>query len=88
MLSVTCTFDFDEILQYPADIIVKYLASGIQKFGVLGPNTDVIKKMTQDIDVRVDCSVKSLNAQNGLMTVTYDDTEADFDQVVVYYLTP
>ncbi|MEH6346687.1 MAG: FAD-dependent oxidoreductase [Bermanella sp.] len=69
-LAVTCTCDYDDILNYPCDLIVEYLTCGVMNQGIVRAKLGVdgiVPKLTQGYDVL--CNEKVIcvldNATNG-----------------------
>ncbi len=62
-LSVTCTCDYQDILNYPCDLIVEYLACGVMNEGIVRAKLgvdDIVPRLTQGYRVRCFEQVQSI----------------------------
>ncbi|CCK74347.1 FAD dependent oxidoreductase [Oleispira antarctica RB-8] len=87
MLSTICTCDYDSIKQYPAAIIVDYLACGVAEEGVWKAThgvADIVAKITQGYDVKTHSQIADISSTDKevklLLTSGEDYT---FDHVVI-----
>ena len=76
MLSTICTCDYDSVKQYPASIIIGYLACGVAKDGVWKAThgvADIVQRITQGYQVEANCDIQNIKI---------DDTENSPIQVI------
>lgn len=87
VLSVTCTCDYQSLLNYPAEIILVYLTSGIWKFGITNARKgvdDIVPRLTDGIQVQTGKRVKTVRcAEQGIEVHSADGDVQVFDQVVI-----
>lgn len=90
-LSVTLTCDYRSVLNYPAELILTYLTCGIVKDGIIGAEKgvdDIVPRLLENIELKVNCAVKGIEAKDGKMQVSYSQDgvpvkSAAFDHVVI-----
>jgi predicted NAD/FAD-binding protein len=64
MLSTICTCDYDSIKQYPASIIIGYLACGVTDKGVWKAThgvADIVARMTQDYAIKIHSNIAHIS---------------------------
>lgn len=88
MLATICTCNYDSIKQYPASIIIGYLACGVAKEGVWKAThgvADIVQRITQGYSVTPHSDIKqvSLASNNKVELVLEGDKKHLFDQVVI-----
>jgi len=87
MLSTICTCDSDSIKQYPASIIVDYLACGVAEEGVWKAThgvADIVTKITQGYDVKTHSQIDNIKTrQYGVELTTSQGEVLNFDHVVI-----
>lgn len=88
ILAVTCTCDYQSILNYPADVILIYLTCGIWKFGIVNAKygvDDIVPRLTQGIRLKTGASVQQVEktADDNVRLTLADGSEMTFDQVVI-----
>lgn len=95
ILAVTCTCDYQSILNYPADIMLGYLTCGIWKFGILNAEKgvdDIVPRLLENIELQTGSKVTSIaqvsqQVQHQTLDkikVVKESGEAQyFDQVVI-----
>lgn len=87
MLSTICTCDYDSIKQYPASIIVDYLACGVAKEGVWKAThgvADIITRITQGYDIKAHSQIKKVITSDERIELTLiNDETFQFDQLVI-----
>lgn len=88
MLATICTCDYDQIKQYPAAIIIGYLACGVEKEGVWKAThgvADIVQRMTQGYDVLPHSDIKqvSITTENKVELVLEGANKHLFDQVII-----
>ncbi len=87
MMSVTCTCDFESIKNYPADIMLGYLTSGLQKLGIMSAAKgvdDIVPRLLQDTKVKTNSAVTKILTGGDQLSVTTTTGETEkYDQVVV-----
>lgn len=91
-LSVVCTCDYDSVLDYPADLVLGYLTSGVMKQGVLRAELGVesivsrlVEGMTLvcGIEVRAIAPASNRKQQGGYAVITGDGQSQAFDRIVL-----
>lgn len=87
MMSVTCTCDYQSVLNYPADIMLGYLTSGVQQFGILGAKKgvdDIVPRLLEGVRVKTSTAVAQIKPDGNSLAVVsaHGDTQV-FDHVVV-----
>ena len=63
MLSTICTCDYDSVKQYPATIIIGYLACGVAKDGVWKAThgvADIVQRITQGYQVQANSHIQAI----------------------------
>ena len=87
MLATICTCDYDNIKQYPAHIIIGYLACGVSEEGVWKAThgvADIVAKITQGYDVKSHSQVANISSSDTAVSISLVSGEQlMFDQVVV-----
>ncbi len=87
ILSVTCTCDYASVLNYPADIMIDYLAGGIHDFGVMyaeGGVDNIVPRLLQGTRLETNAPIASVSpVGNTLRIEQRDGRSAEFDHVVV-----
>ena len=87
IMSVTCTCDYQSVLDYPADIMLGYLTSGVQELGIVSAANgvdDIVPRLLQGVELKTDSAVTQIAANGENLTVTTKTGETgDFDHVVV-----
>ncbi len=87
MLSTICTCDYDSIKQYPASIIIDYLACGVAKDGVWKAThgvADIIERITQGYEIRSNCQIQQVNTRDNIVELTLSNSkQVHFDQLVI-----
>ncbi len=86
-LCVICTCSPEEALNYPADLILGYLTSGVMRTGVVRSAqgvADVVARLTQGVTLRCGTAVVSVTpGENRLQLVTEEGHSEQFDQVIM-----
>jgi predicted NAD/FAD-binding protein len=84
MLATICTCDYDSVRQYPACIIIDYLACGVAKEGVWKAKhgvSDIISRITQGYQVRANCEIEKIECDNqGVKLKLIRGEQVEFDQ--------
>lgn len=88
MMSVTCTCDYQSVLDYPADIMLDYLTCGVREFGILSAAKgvdDIVPRLLQGVHVKTESPIESIQpeADQVRVTVAGGKVSALFDHVVV-----
>lgn len=89
VLAVTCTCDYHSILQYPADIILKYLTCGVWRYGIINAEKgvdDIVPRLLKGVTLQTGQAVTKIQQtdENGLIKITTaDGRQQIFDQVVI-----
>ena len=88
VLAVTCTCDYQSILDYPADVILVYLTCGVWKFGIINAKKgvdDIVPRLTEGVNVRTRCRVNAVREGAGkrVELLTDNGETLHFDQVVI-----
>ncbi|GAA5315818.1 MAG: NAD(P)-binding protein [Candidatus Pelagadaptatus aseana] len=87
ILSVTCTCDYQSVLNYPADMMLGYLTCGVREFGIMSAAKgvdDIVPRLLQGVEVKTSCAVaRVVEAGDGLRVEAESGEIADFDHVVV-----
>lgn len=86
-LATVCTCDYDEVLAYPADILVQYLCCGVMEQGLRRASagvSDVVSRLTGD-NVRLRCAsaVEQLQITADGVCLSTRTGEELFDRVVI-----
>lgn len=86
-LCVICTCSPEEALNYPADLILGYLTSGVMRTGVVRSAhgvSDVVARLTQGVTLRCNTPVAQVTPEeNGLRLTTESGEPEHFDQVIM-----
>ena len=94
-LAVTCTCDYQDILNYPCDLIVEYLTCGIMDEGIVRAKLgvdDIVPRLTQGYQVRCFEQVQRVEektTENSTIKVTSKNSQSNsiseqgFDYVIV-----
>jgi len=87
MLATICTCDYDSIKQYPASIIIDYLACGVAEEGVWKAThgvADIVAKITQGYDIKTHSQIAHIaNTGKGIKLSLTTGEDYSFDHVVV-----
>ncbi|MGK0247412.1 MAG: putative NAD/FAD-binding protein [Oleispira sp.] len=87
MLSTICTCDYDSIKQYPAHIIIGYLACGVTDKGVWKAThgvADIVARMTQDYAIKTHSNIANISHTDGDINLQLATGEHySFDHVVI-----
>lgn len=87
MLSTICTCDYDSIKQYPAHLIIGYLACGVAEEGVWKAThgvADIVARITQGYDIKTHSQIKQITqAPNGIEVLLNNGEHCSFDHVVI-----
>lgn len=88
MLATICTCDYDSIKQYPASIIIGYLACGVAKEGVWKATygvADIVQRITQGYKIIANSDIKKIaNTTSEQVEVTLSNQQQYlFDHVVI-----
>ena len=87
MLSTICTCDYDSIKQYPAAIIIDYLACGVAEEGVWKAThgvADIVAKITQGYDIKTHSQITNISTTNNYITLSLTSgKDVSFDHVVI-----
>lgn len=87
MLSTICTCDYDSIKQYPANIIIDYLACGVAEEGVWKAThgvADIIRKITNGYDIKTHCQIEKITQDKTIAELSLNDGEHyQFDHIVI-----
>ncbi len=87
MLSTICTCDYDSIKQYPASIILDYLACGVAKEGVWKAKfgvKDIVTRITQGYQVRANSEIKNIKRdEHEVVLELADGSQHKFDQLII-----
>lgn len=94
-LAVTCTCDYQDILNYPCDLILEYLSCGVMDEGIVRAKLgvdDIVPRLTQGYQVRCFEQVQSVEekySNANSVKVTSKNTQSnhvtqqEFDYVVI-----
>ncbi len=87
ILSVTCTCDYASVLNYPADIMIDYLAGGIHDFGVMyaeGGVDNIVPRLLEGTRLETDAPVAEVSPLADALRIEHrDGHSAEFDHVVI-----
>lgn len=88
MLATICTCDYDNIKQYPATIIIGYLACGVEKKGVWKAThgvADIVQRITQGYKVIASSNIKQIadTSNNQVEIQLANQQQYLFDQVII-----
>jgi predicted NAD/FAD-binding protein len=87
MLATICTCDYDSIKQYPAAIIIDYLACGVAEEGVWKAThgvADIVTKITQGYDIKTHSQIADVsNTGEGIKLVLTTGEDYSFDHIVI-----
>jgi predicted NAD/FAD-binding protein len=87
ILSTICTCDYDSIRQYPASLIVGYLACGVVEEGVWKAKygvTDIVAKITQGYAVKTHSQIEQITHTSNSVELSLQHGEKhEFDHVVI-----
>ena len=88
MLSVTCTCDYQSVLDYPADIMLGYLTCGVREFGILSAANgvdDIVPRLLQGVHLKTNSPIETIQPEGEQVRVTVagGEVSALFDHVVV-----
>ena len=90
-LSVICTCDVDSVLDYPADLMLGYLTSGVMKQGVMRAELgveNIVARMAEGISLVCGVEVRGIapasnTRQGGYAVLTQDGQSQVFDRIVL-----
>lgn len=87
MMSVTCTCDYQAVRDYPADIMLGYLASGVQEMGIMSAANgvdDIVPRLLEGVELLTNSPVAEINAGGDqIMVTTSGGDSQSFDHIVV-----
>lgn len=87
MLSTICTCDYDSVKQYPANILIDYLACGVAEEGVWKAThgvADIISKITKGYEIKTHCQIEKVTQHETTVELSLNDGEHyQFDHIVV-----
>ncbi|SIN59544.1 Predicted NAD/FAD-binding protein [Parasphingorhabdus marina DSM 22363] len=87
MMSVTCTCDYQAVRDYPADIMLGYLTSGVQELGIMSAAKgvdDIVPRLLDGVELLTDSPVAEIRSGDDALTVTVAGGDSrTFDHVVV-----
>ena len=86
LLSVTCTCDYQSVLNYPADIIVEYLTSGVAKLGILNAEygvKDIVSRLLKGVHLQTDSAIQRIMPDGQKVKIEYNGLSQTYDQVIV-----
>jgi predicted NAD/FAD-binding protein len=87
MLSTICTCDYDSIKQYPAAIIIDYLACGVAEEGVWKAThgvADIVAKITQGYEIKTHSQINDISqSDDGIKLVLATGKNYNFDHVII-----
>jgi predicted NAD/FAD-binding protein len=87
MLSTICTCDYDSIKQYPANILIDYLACGVAEEGVWKAThgvADIVSKITKGYEIKTHCQIEKITQNKTTVELSLKDGEHyQFDHIVV-----
>lgn len=87
MMSVTCTCDYQAVRDYPADIMLGYLASGVQELGIMSAAKgvdDIVPRLLEGVELLTDSPVSDIRSGDDKLAVTIAGGDSrTFDHVVV-----
>ncbi|MBE0483994.1 MAG: FAD-dependent oxidoreductase [Bacterioplanes sp.] len=86
-LATVCTCDYDDVLAYPADMLVHYLTCGVMKDGLLraqgGVNDVVSHLLDSSVTVRTRAAVEKIVEHDDQVWVHLGEQSEGFDRVVI-----
>ncbi len=87
IMSVTCTCDYQSVLNYPADMMLEYLTCGIAEWGILNAAKgvdDIVPRLLSNAELRTNSPIQSVEPIDQSIRVTTADNEsALFDHVII-----
>lgn len=87
MLATICTCDYDSIKQYPAAIIIDYLACGVAEEGVWKAThgvADIVARITQGYEIKTHSQISDISTTNNAVKLSLTSGEDyAFDHVVI-----
>ncbi|WP_373492518.1 NAD(P)-binding protein [Parasphingorhabdus sp.] len=87
LMSVTCTCDYQAVRDYPADMMLGYLACGVHDIGIMSAAKgvdDIVPRMLVDVELRTNSPIAMVEAAGErLRVVTKAGAEQHFDRVVI-----
>ena len=87
MLSTICTCDYDSIKQYPAHLIIGYLACGVAEEGVWKAThgvADIVSRITKGYDIKTHSQIEQITQASNVVEVLLNNGEQhSFDHVVI-----
>jgi len=87
MLATICTCDYDSIKQYPANIIINYLACGVAQEGIWKAThgvADIIARITQGYEIKTHSQIAEISSTDSSVKLSLaSDEKYDFDHVVI-----
>lgn len=86
-LATVCTCDYDDVRNYPADILLKYLGCGVMKQGLRRAKTgvaDVINRLLESsVTLIGNATVTALHPGSGGVQLISTQGEHTFDRVII-----
>ncbi|MEO9470425.1 FAD-dependent oxidoreductase [Parasphingorhabdus sp.] len=87
MMSVTCTCDYQAVRDYPADIMLGYLTSGVQEMGIMSAANgvdDIVPRLLNGVQLLTNSPVAEIKAEADKLKVTVSGGDSqNFDHVVI-----
>ena len=87
MLSTICTCDYDSIKQYPAKIIIDYLACGVAEEGVWKAThgvADIVNRITKGYEIKTHSQIDKITQNENTVELSLNDGEHyQFDHIVI-----
>ncbi len=87
MMSVTCTCDYQTVLDYPADIMLGYLGCGVQEVGIMsaaGGVDDIVPRLLTGVELRTSSAIAGIKPEGEQLRVATSQGDVElFDHVVV-----
>ena len=86
-LATVCTCDYQDVLNYPADIIIKYLTCGVMEDGLLravdGVDDVITKLLDPSVNLKTNIVIHKIErSENGVEIHTNDNTES-YDRIII-----
>lgn len=86
-LATVCTCDYDDVLAYPADILINYLTCGVMKDGLMrasgGVDEVVAQLLESNVSLRTATAIDHIEEDNHGVRVCSGAQTAVFDRVVI-----
>ena len=87
LLSTICTCDYDSIKQYPASLIIGYLACGVAEEGVWKAThgvADIVAKITKGYEIKTHSQIEQVTLKTNTVELSFHSGEQhEFDHVVI-----